>query len=192
LTLWITSRTRSALVKVTSAIFGTGMPCEEVEGPWRRRFHAERLEGLEDRARSGRPRRFPPEQVAEVKAIACELPATHGLPLGRVTRSELHRLVVKPWQQRSWIFVRDPAFRERAGRVLDLCQRRFEGRRLRPDDLVICADEKSQLQALGRRHETVAARTGRPALVRVRVPPARHAGRPRGLGRPPRQPVRPR
>jgi hypothetical protein len=61
--------------------------------------------------------------------------------------------------------VRDPAFRERAGRVLDLYQRRFEGRRLRPDDLVICADEKSQLQALGRRHETVAARPGRPALV---------------------------
>jgi hypothetical protein len=26
---------------------------------------------------------FPPEQVAEVKALACELPATHGLPLGR-------------------------------------------------------------------------------------------------------------
>jgi hypothetical protein len=50
---------------------------EEVVGRWRRRFHAERLEGLEDRARSGRPRRFPPEQVAEVKAIACELPATH-------------------------------------------------------------------------------------------------------------------
>jgi hypothetical protein len=44
-------------------------------------------------------------------------------------------------------------------------QRRFEGRRLRPDDLVICADEKSQLQALGRRHETVAARPGRPARV---------------------------
>jgi hypothetical protein len=71
-----------------------------------------------------------------VKAIACELPATHGLPLGRFTRSELHRLVVergvtdasastiwrwlhddalKPWQQRSWIFVRDrPSARERA------------------------------------------------------------------------------
>jgi hypothetical protein len=49
--------------------------------------------------------------------------------------------------------------------VLDLYQRRFEGRRYRPDDLVIWADEKSQLQALGRRHETVAARPGRPALV---------------------------
>jgi DDE superfamily endonuclease len=129
---------------------------------------------------------FPPEQIAEVKAIACELPATHGLPLGRFTRTELHRLVVergvtdasastiwrwlhddalKPWQQRSWIFVRDPRFRERAGRVLDLYQRRFEARRLRPDELVICADEKSQLQALGRRHETIPPRPGRPALV---------------------------
>ena len=30
----------------------------------------------------------------------------------------LHDDALKPWQQRSWIFVRDPAFRERAGRVL--------------------------------------------------------------------------
>ena len=27
---------------------------------WRKRFHDQRLEGLEDRARPGRPRRFPP------------------------------------------------------------------------------------------------------------------------------------
>jgi hypothetical protein len=27
---------------------------------------------------------FPPQQVAEVKAIACELPATSGLPLSEV------------------------------------------------------------------------------------------------------------
>ena len=129
---------------------------------------------------------FPPEQVAEVKAIACELPVTHGLPLSRFTRTELHRLVVergvtdasastiwrwlhedaiKPWQQRCWLFMRDPAFREKAGRVLDLYQRRFEGGRLLPDELVVCADEKSQLQALGRRHETVLAGRERPALV---------------------------
>ena len=119
---------------------------------------------------------FPPQQVAEVKAIACELPARYGLPLSRFSRAELHRLVIercvtdasattiwrwlhddalKPWQQRSWIFPRDPCFAEKAGRVLDLYQRRFQGRRLRPDELVICADEKSQLQALGRRHETI-------------------------------------
>ena len=32
----------------------------EVVGRWRRRFHEERLEGLSDRKRAGRPRRFPP------------------------------------------------------------------------------------------------------------------------------------
>ncbi len=119
-----------------------------------------------------------------MKALACELPATHGLPLGRFSRTELHRLVVerglseasastiwrwlhddalKPWQQRSWIFVRDPQFREKAGRMIDLYQRRFEGRRLRPDEYVICADEKSQLQALGRRHATLPPGPGRAA-----------------------------
>ena len=41
----------------------------------------------------------------------------------------------------------------------------FEGKRLRPDEYVICADEKSQLQALGRRHATVPVGSGRPALV---------------------------
>jgi hypothetical protein len=129
---------------------------------------------------------FPPQQVAEVKAIACELPARHGRPLGRFSRVELHRLVIergvsdasastiwrwlhedaiKPWQTRSWIFPRDPDFAAKAGRALDLYARIFEGKRLRPDEYVICADEKSQLQALGRRHETVPAGPGRPALV---------------------------
>jgi len=31
-----------------------------IVGRWRRRFHEERLEGLKDRPRAGRPRRFPP------------------------------------------------------------------------------------------------------------------------------------
>ena len=114
------------------------------------------------------------------------MPARHGRPLGRFSRTELHRLVIeqavceasastiwrwlhdrslKPWQQRSWIFPRDPEFQSKAGRVLDLYERRFEGRRLHPGEYVICADEKSQLQALARRHETVAAGPGRPALV---------------------------
>jgi len=119
-----------------------------------------------------------------VKALACELPAAQGLPLSRFSRTELHRLVVerglseasastiwrwlhddalKPWQQRSWIFVRDPAFAEKAGRVLDLYQRRFDGCRLRPDEYVISADEKSQLQALGRKHASLPPAPGRAA-----------------------------
>src|SRR5215211_7364156 len=55
----------------------------EVVGRWRSRFATERMAGLEDRARSGRPRRFPPQQVAQVKAIACELPREAGVPLSR-------------------------------------------------------------------------------------------------------------
>ncbi len=37
----------------------------------------------------------------------------------------------------------------------------FEGKRLRPDEYVISADEKSQLQALGRCHQTSAPGPGR-------------------------------
>jgi hypothetical protein len=110
----------------------------------------------------------------------------HERPLSRFSRAELYRLVlergvteasastiwrwlredaIKPWQTRSWIFPRDPLFAPKAGRVLDLYARVFEGRRLRPDEYVICADEKSQLQALGRRHETVPAGPRRAASV---------------------------
>ena len=32
----------------------------DVVGRWRKRFHEQRLDGLRDRARAGRPRRFPP------------------------------------------------------------------------------------------------------------------------------------
>jgi transposase len=116
-----------------------------IVGKWRRRFVQERLEGLKDRPRSGRPRRFPPTEIAAVEAVARELPLPYGLPLSRFARVELHRLVVelavsdasasttwrwlhdaalKPWQQRSWIYRRDAGFEAKAARVLDRCGRR--------------------------------------------------------------------
>ncbi len=117
---------------------------------------------------------FPPEVVAQVKAIACELPRTEGVPLSRFSRAELHRLVIergvceasastiarwlaedalKPWQHRSWIFPTDPAFLEKAGPVLDLYQGRWQGKLLHPGEFVICADEKPSIQARRRIHE---------------------------------------
>jgi hypothetical protein len=88
-------------------------------------------EGLRiERARGARVV-FPREEVAQVKAIACELPRQQGVPLSRFSRSEIHRFVIergvstasastigrwlaedaiKPWQHRSWIFPRDPDF----------------------------------------------------------------------------------
>jgi transposase len=142
---------------------------------WRGRFAAEGMKGLADRPRSGRPPVFAATVRAEVKALACALPAECGLPLSRWSCSDLAAEAVargiadtlsgstvrrwldadaiKPWQHRSWIFPRDPDFAAKAERVLDLYDRRWQGRRLRPDEYVISADEKSQLQALRRRHD---------------------------------------
>jgi transposase len=154
---------------------------------WRRRFAHGGLPGLEDRPRSGRRRRFTPVQVAEVKALACTLPAETGRPLSRwssvelateaITREIAETIsaatvrrwlaadAIKPWQHRSWIFPRDPAFAIKGARVLDLYARRWEGRPLGPDDYVISADEKSQLQALHRRHRGQPPAAGRTRRV---------------------------
>ncbi len=70
--------------------------------------------------------------------------------------------VIKPWQCRSWIFPRDPDFGTKASRVLELYARRWNGRRLRDDEYVISADEKSQLQALRRRHPDLPPGPGQP------------------------------
>jgi DDE superfamily endonuclease len=131
----------------------------------------------------GVPGCFPPAAIAEVKALACELPATSGRPLSRWSRAEIAREAVsrgilcsvsgttvwrwlsedaiRPWAWRSWVFPRDPAFREKAARVLDLYEGRWQGRLLHPGDFVICADEKTQLQALLRRHRLVPPAPGR-------------------------------
>jgi hypothetical protein len=53
---------------------------------WRHRFVVARVAGLADRSRSGRPKRFTDVQAAQIKALACELPATRGVPLSRNTR----------------------------------------------------------------------------------------------------------
>jgi hypothetical protein len=125
---------------------------------------------------------FPPEEVAEVKAIACELPKKQGVPLSRFSRSELHRFVIergiseasastigrwlaedaiKPWQYRSWIFPRDPDFLQKAGRVLDLYAGRWEGKLLELGDFVICADAKPSIQARRRIHSGAPPAAGR-------------------------------
>lgn len=131
--------------------------------------------------------RFPPGQIAEVKALACELPAESGRPISRWSTAEiaseavargivcqvsgttvwrwLTEDAIRPWAWRSWVFPRDPQFAAKAGRVLDLYQRRWDGQRLHPADYVISADEKTQLQALLRRHRLIAPGPGRPGLV---------------------------
>jgi DDE superfamily endonuclease len=130
----------------------------------------------------GARRLFPPAQVAEVKALACELPSEKGVPLSRWSTAEialeavqrgivaeisgatvwrwLSQDAIKPWNYRSWIFPRDRDFAAKAGRILDLYEGRWDGELLEPGDFVVCADEKPSIQARRRKHATLPATTG--------------------------------
>lgn len=72
---------------------------------------------------------------------------------------------IRPWTRRSWIFPRDPDFEAKAGRALDLYQRIFDAEPLGPNDFVLCADEKTQLQIRSRRHPICAPGPRRPLRV---------------------------
>jgi transposase len=61
---------------------------------WRKRFFDERLKGLADAPRAGRPRVFPTSVNAEIKALACDLPVTTGVPLSRWSCAELARELI--------------------------------------------------------------------------------------------------
>src|SRR5215207_5464549 len=133
------------------------------------------------------PEPFPPLVIAEIKELACELPATSGVPLSRWSSSELadelvarevvesissstvwrvlDRDAIRPWFHRSWIFPRDPAFAAKAAVALDLYARVFEGKALTADEFVICADEKTSVQCRCRCHPTLPP--GRARMMRV-------------------------
>ncbi len=154
---------------------------------WRGRYADEGLAGLADRRRSGRPPRFTPVQVAEVKALACQLPAETGVALSRwscpdlagevvdrgiapaVSASTIRRILaadaLKPWQYQSWIFIHDPNFTAKATRVLDLYARTYNGIALGAEEYVISSDEKTSIQARCRCHPTLAPGAARTMRV---------------------------
>ena len=176
--------TRAAIVlaaaqgQPNAAIAASLGVCEDTVRKWRSRWcAAPGVASLGDAKRSGRPPVFDPVQVAQVKAAACAPPADAGLPLSRWSCPELARHAVaegicesispstvrrwlsedalKPWQYRSWIFITDPDFTTKAARVLDLYDRKWDGKPLGPNDYVISSDEKTSIQARCRCHPTL-------------------------------------
>jgi len=123
---------------------------------WRRRFLEKGISGLHDELRPGRPRSISDEQIAELihKTIRTKPPGrTHWTTRSmadaiRISRPTIQRIWnafgLQPHRQRHFTISTDPFFVEKVRDIVGLY--------LNPPDkaLVLCVDEKSQIQALDR------------------------------------------
>jgi transposase len=146
---------------------------EHTVAQWRRRFATERLAGLQDRKRPGRPLVYDHDQRLRIVATVTQQPpdpASHwshsqlakeladmGISASQIGRI-LADLDIKPHRVRSWITrPDDPGFWERAA---DIC-----GLYLVPptNALVLSVDEKTGMPARSRTRPTQPVAPGRPA-----------------------------
>jgi transposase len=132
---------------------------------WKRRYAAEGIAGLESKPKPGRPRRI---DDAEIVVRTLEAPPEHlGLThwSSRMLAAELGCSNVKvaqvwkewglqPWRQETFKFSTDPALDAKVRDVVGLYLNPPEGA------VVLCVDEKSQIQALDRTAPMLPLRPG--------------------------------
>jgi transposase len=137
-------------------------------GVWRRRFVERRLDGLVDAPRPGAPRTILDEDVERVMATSLEQTprdATHWTTRSMaeatgLSQSSISRIwrafSLQPHRSETFKLSNDPLF---VGKVRDIV-----GLYLNPPDkaLVLCVDEKSQMQALERTQPLLPMRPGVP------------------------------
>jgi transposase len=142
---------------------------------WRRRYAARGLAGLEDHPRPGSPSPLPDALRDRVLELTLTQPptaygATHwssrllaaalaaeGTPISHATIARIwHRFGVQPWRAQTFKFSTDP---ELEGKIRDVV-----GLYLHPPEraVVLCVDEKPQLQALERTAPVLPVRPGHP------------------------------
>ena len=140
-----------------------------VAGKWRARFIEHRLDGLTDEPRPGRPRTISDAQVEEVIVRTLETTpkdATHWSTRSMarevgLTQSAVLRIWrafgLQPHRQETWKLSKDPLF---VAKVRDVV-----GLYLNPPEraVVLCVDEKSQIQALDRTAPILPLLPGTPA-----------------------------
>jgi len=133
---------------------------------WRKRFAAKRLDGLADEPRPGAPRKIGDEKIAEVVTTTLEtMPAaaTHWSTRSMAKASGLsistvHRIwrafSLQPHRSETFKLSADPLFVDKVRDIVGLY--------LNPPDhaLVLCVDEKSQIQALDRTQPLLPMRPG--------------------------------
>lgn len=138
-------------------------------GKWRERFCLRRLEGLLDEPRPGAPRSISDEQVEDVVTRTLESMPDHsthwstrlmaqkaGLSQTAVVRI-WHAFGLQPHRVENFKFSKDPQFVEKV--------RDIAGLYMSPPDnaIVLCVDEKSQVQALNRTQPILPLGPGVPA-----------------------------
>ena len=135
-------------------------------GKWRARFVERRLDGLLDEPRPGAPRKISDDQVERVLTLTLETTpayATHWSTrsmaqycgLGKSTVSRIWRAFgLQPHRIESFKLSADPLFVEKVRDIVGLY--------LDPPDraLVLCVDEKTQIQALDRTRPLLPMRPG--------------------------------
>src|SRR6266567_4264490 len=135
-------------------------------GTWRRRFAKKRLDGLDDEPRPGAPRKIGDDKITEVVTKTLEtmpLDATHWsrrsmAKASGVSVTSVHRIWgafgLQPHRVETFKLSTDPMFVEKV--------RDIAGLYLDPPDraLVLCVDEKSQIQALDRSQPLLPMRPG--------------------------------
>ncbi|HMC38509.1 MAG TPA: IS630 family transposase [Acidimicrobiales bacterium] len=139
-----------------SAIAAELMLARHTVGKWRNRFAAERLDGLHDEPRPGQPRKITDEDVERVIVKTLEdqpANATHWSTRSMAAATGLNQTAIsriwrafglKPHLVESFKLSPDPFFIDKVRDVVGLY--------LNPPDaaVVLCVDEKSQIQALDR------------------------------------------
>ncbi|HEX9347781.1 MAG TPA: IS630 family transposase [Gemmatimonadales bacterium] len=139
---------------------------KQTVGKWRARFVAKRLDGLLDEPRPGAPRTVSDAEVEQVLTRTLETKpadATHwsirsmALVCG-LSRSTVNRIwrafALQPHRTETFKLSKDPLFIEKVRDIVGLY--------LNPPDraLVLCVDEKSQIQALDRTQPLLPMRPG--------------------------------
>jgi transposase len=138
-------------------------------GKWRARFVEDRLDGLSDEPRPGRPARITAEQVEDVVVATLEATPEHATHWSRakmaertgLSKSTIGRIWkafgLKPHRADGFKLSNDPLFVDKVYDVVGLY--------LDPPEsaVVLCVDEKSQIQALARSQPAFPMMPGMPA-----------------------------
>lgn len=159
----------SASGKTMDEIIGLTKLSRPVINKWRQRFRNQGIEGLKDAPRSGKPKVITAEQRVMVIEKACTKPAGGytnwsqariGKEVG-ISQAKVHQILkkadLKPHKLDYWCGKsRDPEFEQKMLNVVGLYMNPPE------NAIVICVDEKTQIQALDRTQPELPLRKGNP------------------------------